>query len=360
MERTVKYIFLISIIAGFCACTSTSMPDIKGSIKDFKSSIVGDKGPTFEKVDPANLKPAAMLGLVAFDAAKLGRLQAIPYVKINPEGLGLDNKTDCKTYRQRNIVISEFNEAPDGFYSQTMVVESIDKFGRIDLSHNHIAFKIRPPDLEEAASLQKSIIKAARKMKGTDKALHEKFKTGVLSYQQSRGLTPDGTMGEITAALLAQEFPILDVQKLSSKIIYPQQPRHGFYILPFEAVASDPQAFNQGFKSLAAVEKHAVSLENFKEMAKPQEKFVLFVYFFDRVDPASAIQVGFSTVEKRPTQPMGPKRYAVPETWPVLIEPFSIEKELPADRLYVNLFKSNKPIFGMIKTAKCIGTCRLK
>ena len=101
MKRTLKYIFLISIVAGFYACTS--MPDIKGSIKDIKTGIVGDKGPIFENVDPADLEPAAMLGLVAFDAAKLGRLQAIPYVKINPEGMGLDSNRFCDFSVPQNL-----------------------------------------------------------------------------------------------------------------------------------------------------------------------------------------------------------------------------------------------------------------
>jgi hypothetical protein len=132
-------------------------------------------------------------------------------------------------------------------------------------------------------------------------------------------------------------------------------------VLPFETVTQDPNAFNFGFESLAAVEKHAIPLDKFMEIAKPKQKFVLFVFFFDRVDPRNALQIGFSDTAKRRTEPLGQKRYAESGEWPVFVEVFSIDENLTSDSsLYVNLFKVNGSKSRFFKKTECIGCCRLK
>ena len=346
---------LLAVVTGLYSCQT--MSGLKDGITSFKDKIFAEK---IISVDPADLKPAGKLAIVTADTIKSRRLESNPYVKINPEGLNLENKTDYTKFTQRSVVILKFNEDPDGTCSQSMVSESLDKYGRIDMSYERIVYKLRPPTRQEVNASKGSYLEFSRAMKGMDKESRDNHKKAVAAYQQSKGLTADGILGSKTVESMLMEVPIMDVQQMSSRIVYPKRPRHDFYILPFDTVAQDPNRFNKGFKSLEAVKKHALSRDKFKEVAEPGNKFVLFVYFLDRCDPNASIQVGFSNTPKRPTQPMCPKRYAVPGKWPVLIESFEIDKKLENYLLYANLFTFGKPFLGKTKITQCIGSCRLK
>ena len=346
---------LLAVVTGLYSCQT--MSGLKDGITSFKDKIFAEK---IISVDPADLKPAGKLAIVTADNIKSGRLESVPYVKINPEGLNLENNTDYKKFRQRSIVILKFNEDPDGTCSQSMVSESSDKFGRIDMSYDRIVYKLRPPTRQEANASKASYLEFSRAMKGMDKESRDNHKKAITAYQKSKGLTADGILGPKTVESILMEVPIMEVQQMSTRIIYPKRPRHDFYVLPFDTVAQDPNRFNKGFESLEAVKKYALSIDQFKEVAEPEKKFVLFVYFMDRCDPAAAMQVGFSNTAKRPTQPMSPKRYAVPGKWPVMIESFEIDKNLKNYLLYANLFTSGKPLLGKTKITLCIGSCRLK
>jgi len=159
---------------------------------------------------------------------------------------------------------------------------------------------------------------------------------------------------------LAHEIPVLHVTEMSSQIIYPAHPRHLLFVLPFETFARDPNAFSGGFDSLAAVENHSIPLDKFMEMAKLQQKFVIFVFFLDRLDPRDAVQIRFSDAAKRRSEPLGEKRYAISGDWPVLIELFSIDEEVSSEcSLYVNIFKRS-PKSTFFSRTQCIGYHRLK
>ena len=350
MKQRISYIILMLFL--FCACQS--MSHVKGRVP-------GDEATAFQRVDFASLRPESQLAIALFDLAKTGHLESVPFVKVSPEGVNLKNNTDYRQFNQRDIVILDFTKTPDGAYSQSMVVESLDRFGRVDLSDDRIVYEVTYPDEREAAEYEELIIKYSEAIKGMDEALRNEIEKAVVDYQKASGLKADGIIGKRTAVSLSRKTPISHVQELSSEVFYPPEPRHRFFILPFETVAKDLNNFNKGFESLVAVEKNAIPLDKFKEVAKPQKKFVLFVFFFDRVDPTSAIQVGFSDTAKRRSEPLGQKRYAVPGEWPVLIEPFSIDKELPSgSALYVNLFQTDESKTSSFKRAHCIGTWRLK
>lgn len=350
MKRTISHTILLLFV--FCACQSTS---------PVKGRVPGDEAAAFQRVDPARLRPESKLAIALFDLAKTGHLESVPFVKVSPEGVNLKNKTDYSQFEQRNVVVLDFTIAPDGACSQSMVVESLDRFGRADLSDDRIVYNVTYPDEREALEYEELIIKYSEAIKGMDEELQSELEKAVVAYQKASGLKADGIIGKATAASLSRRTPIAHVRELSSEVFYPPEPRHRFYILPFETVAKDLNSFNRGFESLAAVEKNAIPLDTFKEVAKPQKKFVLFIFFFDRVDPTNTIQIGFSDTAKRRSEPLGQKRYAVPGEWPVLVEPFSIDRELPlGSALYVNLFQTDELKSSSFKRAHCIGTWRLK
>jgi len=296
----------------------------------------------FQEIDPLQMTPESFLALLVFDLAKTDVLESIPGVRVNPQGKNLTNMTDYDVFKQQNITILDLDEGSDDTYSQTMVVESVDDYGRIDLSRNHVVFRLRDADEDEVEASTQSFISHAKAMKAADEASRKDFEAAVIEYQQSTGLTPDGIVGEKTAVSLTEDMWVLDVQELTSHVLYPEQPRHTFYVLDCETVEKAPDKFYGGFESLEHVMEHALTPETFKELAQPDKQFILFIYFFDRVDPNSALNIGLSGIAKRKTKLMSPTYYPDPEKWPVLVETISIDRRLGSGRLYANLFLDKK------------------
>jgi hypothetical protein len=288
------------------------------------------------------MTPESFLAVLVFDLAKTGLLESMPNVKVNPQGKDLTNETDYDTFKQRNISIIAVHEEPDETYSQTMLVESFDDYGRIDLSRNHVVFRLRDANAKESEASAQSFISHAKAMKAADEASRKDFEEAVIEYQQSRGLTPDGILGPNTAASLTEDMWMLEIDKITSHVLYPEEPRHTFYVLDCETVEKDPDKFYGGFESLGAVMANTLTPETLGDLAQPGKQFVLFVYFFDRVDPNRAINLGLSSTAKRKTRRMSPTYYADPEKWPVLVETISIDRRLGHSRLYANLFLDRK------------------
>jgi hypothetical protein len=267
-------------------------------------------------------------------------LESIPTVVVNPQGKKFENKTDYDAFKQRRIVIVQSAEGSDETYSQTMVVESIDDFGRIDISRNHIVYRLREAGGAEVASIEESFLQGARAVKDLDEAQRADFERAIIEYQRAKGLNADGVLGPQTAESLAAGESILDVKELTSHVLYPRKPRHCFYILDFETVEKEPEKYYKGFESLEEVMSQALTTDDVKGLTQEdsKKKFVLFVYFFDRVNPNWAINVGLSTRAKRKTEFMSPTCYAEPGKWPVLVETMCIEKQSRYSKLYANLF----------------------
>jgi len=301
----------------------------------------------FQEIDPLQMTPDSFLAILTFDLAKMGLLESIPNITVNPQGKSLTNETDYDAFKQRNVSILAVHEEPDGTYSQTMVVESLDDYGRIDLSRNHVVFRLRDASEDEMQASAQGFISHAKAMKAADEASWQDFRETVIDYQRSRGLASDGILGPDTAASLTEDMWVLDVQEITSHVLYPEEPRHTFHVLDCETVEKDPDKFYGGFESLEHVMDHALTPEAFKELAQPGKQFVLFVYFFDRVDPNRAINVGLSSIAKRKTKLMSPTYYAGPKKWPVLVETISIDRRLGHSRLYANLFLDKKHLSSL-------------
>ena len=296
----------------------------------------------FQEIDPLQMTPESFLALLVLDLAKEDILESIPNVTVDPQGQDLTNETDYDVFKQKSITILDVHEGSDDTYSQTMVVESLDGHGRIDLSRNHVVFRLRDASEPEKEASTQRFMTHAKNARAADEASRKDFEAAVIEYQQSRGLTPDGILGPDTAASLTEDMWVLEVQELTSHVLYPEKPRHAFYVIDCETVEKDPEKFYGGFESIEHVMEHTLTPEAFKELAQAGKQFVLFVYFFDRVDPNRAIQLGLSSIAKRKTKLMSPTYYADPEKWPVLVETISIDRRLGSGRLYANLFLDKK------------------
>ena len=298
----------------------------------------------FYFADPEKMDFGTNLALAAIDTAKLGFLEFFPLVITNPQTkIDLKDQTDYLNFRQRNILITEDTKSPEGISTLGMICESVDSFGRIDLSKNQIIYELRPPDEKEADEIKKSItqgLKSSKQIK--DKQSSNYMKKKVIEYQRAKGLTPDGIAGKKTIASLSKGLSIIDLQELTTHVVYPDNPHLSVYIIRSETFNSNQDEFNKGFKSIDKVKKNALSLKDFRSFAKPGEKFVVFIYFLDRVDPAYALKWCLADSSKKLSKAVSSIFYAELETWPVVVQTFSIDKKDRFKQLYINLFKTDK------------------
>ena len=308
------------------------------AMNELRDNVGGFLGGTCERVDPDTLKPASRLAITAFEMEKAGMLEAFPYVYISPKVKDLRNTTDYSSFKPINVVVLSLNENPDGSFSQDMICESADRLGRIDVSCNRIVFAVRNPDKKEAAKLAKEILKAAEIVGTCDSEVRQEFKEAYREYQKENGLVVDGALGKNTARSMAETTPIIDVREMKSHIVYPEKPKSMIFVLAYDAVAAAPGKYNKGYKSLDAVKRSALSPREFKRLAVPGKKFVVFVYFLDRVSPDRAIRICVAPSEKRQTGELSPAKYAEPEAWPVITEILSVDEATETEKLFVNVF----------------------
>ena len=161
------------------------------------------------------LPPQGVLAMAVFDLARQGILARIPSVKVDPQGMNLENETDYGVFRRQNVLILDAKETPDGTYSQTMVVESVDPLGRIDLSRDHVAYRLREATEAEIADIKRGYTEKAQEVKGLDQELSRDFQEAVVAYQQAAGLEAERreiifTLQEILAA----DLPYLPIYSL--------------------------------------------------------------------------------------------------------------------------------------------------
>jgi hypothetical protein len=287
------------------------------------------KTPQFITSTPSELVPVSKLAIELTQMVKKGIPVMDSLINIYPSGVNLENIEGYDQFTMHNIVILDAGYSSDGIYSQQALVESANRTGRIDLRDDRIAFKLRDPTPEEAARIEDDLYIFASKtlFKQLSKKEEAAFVKAIRKYQQDNGLKVDGVYGKDTAHSMAKQAPIVDILEITSEIVYPLEPRHATYIVPFTTVEKNPDQFYNGFDSLEAVKDNSIGLKEFPSMAKKGTQFTVFVYFFDRVDPYSPLSVRLSTSKLKATGSAGQKWYADPVKWPVLVETFTLNKD---------------------------------
>ena len=345
MKRIITTILFLLFVAVLGACQGMlNLEDLKSKVNNITNK------PTYEPINPKNLNPTSQMAIALFDMEKEGVSSSIPFVKVRPDGRMLENNTNYEEFKQRNIIIIDFKEGQDGVYSQRTISESVDDIGRVDLSDNDIVFKVNDPGEKEAKRIQEAVSEGSRILKKMPPKLRKDFNKALVEYQRAMGLVPDGIMGKKTYEVIARSIPVFEIREITSRIFYPPEPRNSLYVVPVEVVDRNPGKFCRGFDSIQEVKRNAVTVEGFAELDKPGQKFVLFVYFFDRITPGDAIKIALSPSARQWSRYMTPKMYADPKAWPVLMETFTLDEGLGGSRLYASVFKDTT----------CIGSYRLK
>lgn len=349
MRRIVASV-VFAVFCGTIISGCQTLPDLTRDVmKNVKGAFTGPTV-TYESVDPDTLPPVSKLAISAFEMQKQGLLDSFPFASVDQTGVKLFNKTDYSTFTTRNIAIVDFQQNETGSFAQTMICESVDRHGRTDVSENRIVFSVRDPSEEELANMREAILASFRGLKGQSKEVRAEIKNVVAEYQRAKGLTADGIPGKNTVDALARDIPILHVSEISSTILYPQKPTAELYVLPFETVDRNVSLFNEAFSSLDTIRERALTPEALKELVTSSQKVVLFVYFLDRVNPELPVRLSLSPSEWQWSEThITPLRYAVRDTWPVMIETVTIDESLADKSIYANLFLK----------FKCIGSFKI-
>lgn len=347
MKRISLYIPLIVSLMIFGACQGIP------SINKIKGMIGGEERPTYQAIAPGTLPEVSQKAVDAFEMGKRGTLESSPYVCTRPQAIKLENTTDYWKFMRSNTIIKELIREPDGTYVQNMLSESMDRFGRIDVSHERIVFALREPTEGETAAIAESMGITFAGMKYMDSASRAHFKTSLVNFQRASGLSADGVMGRNTVQAMAREASVLEVKEMTSRIVVPEKPRVFLFAVPYEVVKQNPATFSKGWESLDAVKKHALTPEQFQKIDQPGQQVTVFVYFLDRVDPTKALRMCLSSSAYRWSEVITPIAYT-PTEWSVLVESFRIDEKLGDSQLFANLFVKGK------YTYTCVGCYRLK
>ena len=315
-------------------------------------------------IDINTLNQESVLAFLTLEKAKLNALdslQSFPYTKKSKNTvINLKNTTDYSNFRTKKIKFTDNTVTSEGIHKLGLVCLSVDDYGRRDLSKNKIVFRTSKPKPEENSIIQKSLTKQSQFIqKLQNSELRRILKNIVKDYQEANSLAVDGIIGKNTIKALAEDALIIDIVELHTQVLYPEEPAFQAFIL--EANDLHTYQFDSGFESIDTVRNNALSLQELKHMANPEKEFVMCIYFFDRLNPSYGLSWGFSNHPEDWAENMSSVGYAKPETWPLLIESFTISpeqlKDLAETRLYVHIYRKIEGFFGLNKH---IGSCAIQ
>lgn len=300
----------------------------------------GKKNVTFKSVELENLTPSLNQAIMTARVLAKGEQKSLPFVNIDANAMIYNDKIPAVVAKKRDTHIGNYATNPDGIMKLVFTDESRDRLGRIDCRLVDMVYKMQEPDETQKLNISKWLLTEYSSSRKKSNTIPKK---DLKNFQKEAGLTSDGLFGPATARSLAKEYPMINVQYFKYKVIYPETPNHMLFILPYKVFMQNQAKLPKGFKSWVEVNKLGLSKERFKKEAKKGERYVLFVYFFDRVDPTIGISTYFSSKEQsRGVSGENKQYYTKPGTWPVIVKSFTIDDILP-ENLYINIFLNNQP-----------------
>jgi len=327
---------------------------LTGCVQNMQRSM-SQPSMTYTQESLSELPAVSSLAIQLNHMIKNGMLPVSPYINIDDAGVSFEQNEEQGPWTETNVMVIEAGLSQEGWFQQRMLVESVDKLGRLDLRDDRITYGFRDPNADESSDIARDIttlITSARKT-GHPKIDKADFKQRVEALQQRCGLEVDGNLGKQTAACIGNTFPLLDVKSMSSTMIFPKNPRVRVYVVPRAVVEQNPGDFYQGFESLGAVQSKALDQNSFREKAVKGACFVVFAYFFDRPMPGEPISLRVSPFQRKLFGKAGEDWYPEPGRWPVVVENFTIDQATDKE-LYLNIFSGS----GWSKT--CIASQRLQ
>lgn len=335
MYSTIPVILVALLVLGGCAGMGRE-----------KEKPVGTEAIGFE-----TCRPSIAQCFLAVQKATTGGLESLPFVSIDANAQIAVDKTPHDTrLKTKSLKIEKYYINSKAVKHLCFVSEACDLYGRIDKRIVKIVYRTQTPTAAQTAKIEKWLLE-----ENAYSVVQVDDTTGnhLIRIQKENGLKLERIASPSTARKLAQQFSMIYVKSLQNSILYPETPHHILFILPYDVFEREERTLPKGFESLSKVRKLGISKEEFKGRVKKKLQYILFIYFFDRVDPSSGVSVHFAaTAKQRDNFFETEKYYAEPGTWPVIAKTFSIDDV--SDTLYCNIFLTKNPFNSV-----CVGSHRL-
>jgi hypothetical protein len=342
-KKNLPSLVVICMVAFISSCANLDMQTM--------SSAQSGPEETATYFDPQTLEPSITQAMCAVEMAKSNNLEALPYITVrDPDEIEVYKYPKGAEFVPRTQVITEHSKTSDGVVTLEFFNESEDQFGRRDITVNKVIYSTRKPNNKELEAIRLWTLETGKEFfKKSDDS-----KNDLAQFQKEKGLVPDGMFGKNSAVAISNEISMVEIHKIESSIFHPETPSYLMFILPHDVVSKNVDKFNGGIASLIEVGKHGLTVEHFAASAKPGDKYVIFVYFFDHIDPKTGMKIGFSASDQPWSPVTSQVSYAIPGSWPVISETFCVEDTLETNGLAVNIMMKSGFIY------KNIGSCILK
>ncbi len=314
--------------------------------------VESKKTAEYETVDMLDTQPSINQAVLAAEVAKTGDLKTLPFVNVDDNSkIVVDKMSHFEDNGANSLLIKTYNMSPEGIATLDYYNDSQDIYGRIDRRIIKVVYEEQKPNASQADSIKSWLLKQKKALfLKTDDA----FQKDLVNFQKANGLKPDGKFGPKTAKALVQDIPMINVQSLENHIVYPEIPNHVLFLLPYDLAKKEKERFKR-FGSWLDAGRLGISKEEFKKASTNGDKFVLFIYFFDRVNPDFGISIGLSTRPKQRGVVSDSEPYHTkPGDWPFITKVFSLDSQTLPDKLYVNIFLEKSVV-----SRPCIGSHKL-
>jgi len=344
-KANIKTLIFLSILIFLIGCSGQEMnlPQVSGLFQK-------NEPMTFETTELGSLQSSMNQATLAANSTDI---KSLPFAILDANSkIHIDKTPNAATFSQESLLVTNYKITPEGSESFDFLSESADLFGRKDRRIGAIVYGTQKPSSAQAVKIKEWLLTQNKSLPAEK---NSSYQEALLGFQREAGLSPDGQFGPKTAQVLAQNMAMIHIKELDNHIYYPKIPNHMVFIIPYDVFKKDEAKLSQGFQSLLAIGKLGLTADKFKSIAKQGEKYVMLVYFFDRVNPTFAINIGFSIAERQwdNRSTGGQKYYAKPGSWPVIVEEFTISDTL-SNQLFVNIFlKESRFKF------KCAGSHKL-
>lgn len=313
------------------------------------------------RINPGELDRASQNAVMALDMAKGGAdLSGIPYFQISPSTRTFFMAKIPPGYSRVDRAIYRFDQTPMGVRTLEQVDKYEDGQGNVLATFSSIKFTVLRPKPGEIEATKGSLLAGMKDVEALDKGLAKDTRPMVSKFQKDNGLPADGMFGPGTARKMAEQIDIIDIHEMKSSPAnmggaaasaapagYTDTPRVEVLVLPAAMVEANPSMYNNGFASLDAVRRDALSPGTFQAQAKRGSQFYMFAFFHDHVDPTKDLRIGFSSRErKKERRTMTDRRYAMGGQLPVLMEKVKIGSKL-GKKVYVNVFMDGDYVAGV-------------
>ena len=294
---------------------------------------------------PDQLGAEMQMVVTAVSLAQQGDLKGFPFIAVLPgANVSVAENLDPKDASLLSVWITDQQRFADGSAIAGMILQWMDQLGRRMFTAAQIAYRTRPLNPRDIKAIKETLKGLGYYPGQIDQNWDQSLSEAIASFQRAKGISPTGGLDALTLKALDRiSPPIIEITDLSVIPLYPRSPTHLLYIVPESVVKKHPERFKGGFKSLKEVIKHAIPAKDLTIQGGNQ-KYVVFVFFLDRVNPTYPIRVNFSGYAGEWSDFFSDKFFADPKGWPVVVQTLTVREVMVSSSLWMNVWVNRKCI----------------